>query len=218
MSSMRIEKREEETITQWIEDTASRNLRPRDVPSPLGRSVAGWSEVRVKIPQELSNMIEQLMEHPALHGKFQTRSNVAWTLMHLGAAALYRYLKSEWRDQDNIIHSAMYRMSQVAAERNNIEERKAQMIAGRIALSNITEYLSWHTPEGKYLAWKSLSDAFDAQHLAPSKDDYNEMMCGDDGDNFEFAIAMKYYGRMLRGQRDEVYIELTEEYFDQLSS
>jgi hypothetical protein len=219
--SIRVNRQEEESITQWIEDTASRNIRPRDIPSPVGRSTAGWTEIRAKIPQDLSGMIEQLVEHPALRGKFHTRSHVAWTLMHLGAAALYRYLKNEWREQDNIIHSTMHHLTQVNAEHNAIMDRRALLDAGVVSLSNITEYLKWGTPEGKYLAWKSLSDSYDAQHLAPNREEYNNMMSGESEDSWmetENAEARRYYARMLRGQRDEVYIELTEEYFDQLAN
>jgi hypothetical protein len=206
-------------VVQWIEDTAGRNLRPRDIPSPVGRTTAGWTEVRVKVPQELNSMIEQLVEHPALTGKFQTRAHVAWTLMHLGAAALYRYLKGDWREHDDVIHSASYRMSQVCAESNRIQERDQVFAVGRKTLSNIASYLRWGTAEGDFRAWKALSDAFDAQHIATNKDEYNDMMRGvgdmemlDEGER----RARLYYDKIYRGLRDDVYIELTEEYFHDL--
>jgi predicted transcriptional regulator len=172
------------------------------------------------VQPEIHTLLDRLKEHPALRGKFQTKSHVAWMLMHLGAAAVYRYLQDDWAEQDDIVDSITYRLSAVQAEQSRIEEREAVMTVVSIQKQNILSYLKWETPEGKYKAWKALKGAFDMREHAPSMASYDNQMKGNTvlSINPELAPVERYYDRMLRGLTEEVYIELTQEYYDEMDN
>lgn len=209
----------DESVLQWIEDTAARNLTPSDIPSCAGRNTAGWTTLSFKISPDMSTLIDKLKEHPALRNKFETRGHVGWTLAQIGAAALYRYMRDDWRDQDDIIHSLAYQLSTRMGEWNQTKRREEITNLCETSKRLIEKYLSWGTAEGKYLAFKQLDEAVKMRDYAVNRDDYDSAMLHPDsvfGEQFDKAQAL--YRRMISGQAEEVYIELTEDYHDELQS
>lgn len=214
---------EDTSVVDWIRATEARRLRPADIPSPLGRSMAGWGDLRVKVQPEVQTLLDRLLEHRALRGKFQTKGHVGWMLIHLGAAAVYRYLEDNWAEQDDIVHSITYRLAAVQAERARIQEREAVREVVNIQKDNIHSYLEWGTPEGKYRAYKALKAAFEAREYAPNKQRYDELMSGINHEPMrisqsEHIDGERMYDKMVRGLEEDVYHDLTQAYYDELDS
>ena len=217
-------------LIKFIEEGANRLGKSVDIPAPEGRTQGGWVTLQsLKIQPEAHTMLEQLREHKLFKGKWKTASQVAWSMIYLGLRSCYQFYEKEldlksFRSTFMALTNAMY-------EHENIRKQDLLLLTARKTRAVIHQYLNKQTAFGRYRAWVSLENAIKTRDMVEDVKVFDQnMRCPSAPVNEGSLIfdnrAGEFWERLfpvLAGPLDEaaadqLYIELTQEYFDEMEA
>ena len=202
-----------------------------DIPSPLGRNMAGWGPVQFKLQPEAMVMLDQLREHPFFKGKWKTQAQVAWSMLYLGLTAVTKFLEEDWDGWSK--YKSNYLAYSIAASEHNKVSRQEKLVAtAHLFRKTIHSWLDKDTPFGKYMAWKTLVTALETRDVVEDVREFDVVMSSADrsqtiGQGLVFDNrAGALWERCVTSHGCEVdedakhllYVELTTDYFLQLDA
>jgi hypothetical protein len=220
-----------EDLLNFIEQGAGRVGKSVEIPSPDGQGQGGWTPLaNLKVQPEVLIMLDQLREHKLFKGKWKTTSQVAWSMIYLGLRSCYQFWsqdQDEWKEY----RSNFITLTDSLAEVSNLKRQDQLIRASRNFRTTIHAYLDKGTAFGKYRAWRVLESAMEARDVVEDLKQYDTLMRSPappalNGnlvfDNRVGEFWEKLYpvitGGLDEEAADALYIELTQDYFDELDA
>lgn len=217
-------------LIKFIEDGAARTGKSVDIPAPDGRTQAGWVMLQsLKIQPEAHIMLEQLREHKLFKGKWKTASQVAWSMIYLGLRSCYQFYEKELDVKS--FRSNFMALTHAMQEVENQKKQELLVATARKLRAVIHQYLNKQTAFGRYRAWVTLEHAVKTRDMVEDVKSFDQNMRCPSAPVTEGTLifdnrAGEYWERLfpvLAGPLDEaaadqLYIELTQAYFDEMEA
>lgn len=201
-----------------------------DIPSPVGRNMAGWVPVQFKLQPEASVMLDQLREHPFFKGKWKTQAQVAWSMLYLGLTSVTKFLEEDW-DGWSRYKSNYLAYSLAANEHNKVQRQEKLIAAAHLFRKSIHSWLDKGTAFGKYMAWKTLVTALETRDVVEDVREFDDVMVeatrtpasgglvfdNRAGDLWVRCVTSSG-GAIDEQSKHLLYVEMTNDYFLQLDA
>jgi hypothetical protein len=218
-------------LVSFVQAGAHKIGQAVDVPSPLGRNMAGWAPVQIKLQPEAVVMLDQLREHPFFRGVWKTQSQVAWSMVYLGLQAVTNYLKDDWHGWRKYKSNAVV-YTNAAAEHQRVVREEQLQAAAKMYRRTIHQWLDRGDDFGRYMAWKALDSSLQSREVCEDARSFDSIMATPDrgvalGSSLVFDNRAGEVYRVLvpvnGGPVDEaayakIYTEMTSAYFMSLDS
>lgn len=219
-----------EALLAYIESGAARLGKSVQIPSPDGRTQAGWTTItNLKVQPEVVTMLDQLRAHPLFKGQWKTSSQVAWSMIYLGLKACRKFYADEDHSWDEY-KSNYVMLDNVLSLFERQRREKALTDAARHLKTVIHNYLDKGTECGKWQAWKTLDKIITNRSVIEDTVLFDRTMCDLGpvaiGSNTVFDTRAGDLWRRLYptiggeiNEREEraIYDELTVAYFDEMN-
>ena len=222
---------DEDQLLKFIESGSGRTGKSVEIPSPEGRSAAGWTALQnLKVQPEILTMLEQLREHKLFKGKWKTGAHVAWSMIYLGLQSCYQFYSKEQEDWKGY-RSNFIALNESLREKSNQHKQEQILSTTRNFRTTIHAYLNKDTAFGKFRAWVTLEKAMKARDVVEDVKQYDQLMRSPTApvldSNLVFDNRVGTYweqlypalqGPLNEDAADALYIELTQDHFDELES
>ena len=220
---------DEEDLLKFIEEGAHRTGKSVEIPSPEGRTAAGWTTLQgLKVQPEVFTMLEQLREHKLFRGKWKTASHVAWSMIYLGLQSCYQFYSKDDNNWSEFRSNFLAYQHSLAEHENEKKQWLLQNTAKKFR-NLIHLQLDKGTAFGKYKAWVTLDKAIATRLVVEDVKQYDQYMRqpppplleanmvfdGRAGDYWE-KLYPKVGGPLDEDAADLIYTSLTSEYFEEL--
>jgi hypothetical protein len=222
---------ENDDLLAYVKAGAHKVGQATDVPSPVGRNMAGWAPVQIKLQPEAVVMLDQLREHPFFRGLWKTQSQVAWSMVYLGLQSVTNFLQEDWHGWRKFKSNALV-YTNAAVEHQRLTREETLKAAASMYRRTIHQWLDKDTDFGKYMAWKALDSAIQSREVAEDVRGFDAIMVTPDrGVRLDSPLvfdnrAGDLYRKLVPNNGcpvDEAahaatYTEMTEQYFMSLDS
>jgi hypothetical protein len=217
-------------LVKFVEDSANRVGKAVEIPAPDGRSQAGWVAIQqLKLNPEAHVMLEMLREHKLFKGKWKTASQVAWSMIYLGLRACYQFYENDQSFKD--YRSNFMALNNALQEWENVKKQETLLLATKRLRAVVHQYLNKQTAFGRYRAWVTLDHAIKTRDMVEDVKSFDQNMRAPSAPLAEGTLifdnrAGEYWERLfpvLAGPldehaADELYVQLTQEYFDEIEA
>lgn len=170
---------ENDDLVSYVQAGAHRVGQSIDVPSPVGRNIAGWAPVTIKLQPEAVVMLDQLREHPYFSGVWKTQSQVAWSMVYLGLQAVTNFLKDDWSGWRRFKSNAVV-FSNAAMEHHRVQREATLHSAAKVYRKTIHMWLDRGDDFGSYMAWKTLESALQSREVCEDARSFDNIMATTD--------------------------------------
>lgn len=222
---------ENDDLLAYVKAGAHKVGQATDVPSPVGRNMAGWAPVQIKLQPEAVVMLDQLREHPFFRGLWKTQSQVAWSMVYLGLQSVTNFLQDDWQGWRKFKSNAVV-YTNAATEHQRVTREETLHAAAKMYRRTIHQWLDKENDFGKYMAWKTLDSALQSREVCEDVRSFDSIMVQPDrGARLDSPLvfdnrAGDLYRHLVPNNGcpvDEsayasMYTEMTEPYFMSLDS
>lgn len=166
---------ENDDLLSYVKAGAHRVGQSIDVPSPVGRNMAGWTPVQIKLQPEAIVMLDQLREHPHFRGVWKTQSQVAWSMVYLGLQCVTNFLQDDWQGWRKFKSNAVV-FNNAAMEHHRLQREEVLHAAAKTYRRTIHQWLDKDSDFGKYMAWKTLDSALQSREVCEDVRSFDSIM------------------------------------------
>lgn len=230
MTATKRKEQDNDDLIKFIEDGAARTGKSVDIPAPDGRTQAGWVMLQsLKVQPEAHIMLEQLREHKLFKGKWKTASQVAWSMIYLGLRSCYQFYEKELDVKS--FRSNFMALTHAMQEVENQKKQELLVATARKLRAVIHQYLNKQTAFGRYRAWVTLEHAVKTRDMVEDVKSFDQNMRCPSAPVTEGTLifdnrAGEYWERLFpvlagplsEDAADQLYIELTQAYFDEMEA